>query len=437
MMNQPRNLSPRIYDEILEILAGQAGRASALQGKFLEARQNGLWQIAELVRMEAGLSGATQNSPFRKPELFTRKQLEEFAVGSVEDCLGLEYAQFSGRRVPRIPNGRLLLMDRVVNLSAMRGRFDPGAEIETELDIPEEAWFFQDQDSPDAPFSVLMEMALQPCGFLSAYLGSVLLSPRADLYFRNLDGEAALLRSVNLRNQVITARARLQSHTLHEETVIQNFFFQLSCGGRPFFEGHSIFGFFPGDAMARQAGLDGGKESPPAALDARGNSAGCQIFELPIGLTEHSSELHLSRGLLALLDEVCLDEKGGKYGNGYVYGKRAIRPEDWYFENHFFQDPVMPGSLGIEAILEAMRVFAIRFDLGKGLSRAHFGLPVGEVFNWRYRGQILPSTSKMQIEVHIRQVKRRESEVTLIADGSLWAGSLRIYEVKNMAIRIA
>ena len=35
------------------------------------------------------------------------------------------------------------------------------------------------------PYSVLMEIALQPCGLLGAYLGSTLKFPDKNLYFRN------------------------------------------------------------------------------------------------------------------------------------------------------------------------------------------------------------------------------------------------------------
>ena len=45
------------------------------------------------------------------------------------------------------------------------------------------------------PFAVLLEIALQPCGWLAAYLGSALTSD-ADLSFRNLGGRAVQRRRV-------------------------------------------------------------------------------------------------------------------------------------------------------------------------------------------------------------------------------------------------
>ena len=47
----------------------------------------------------------------------------------------------------------------------------------------------------DMPFAVLLEVALQPCGWLAAYLGSALTSA-TDLSFRNLGGTATQYEDV-------------------------------------------------------------------------------------------------------------------------------------------------------------------------------------------------------------------------------------------------
>ena len=58
-----------------------------------------------------------------------------------------------------------------------------------------DAWYFRESRQPQMPFSVLLEIGLQPCGWLAAYLGSALTSP-IDLSFRNLDGKAMQHRAV-------------------------------------------------------------------------------------------------------------------------------------------------------------------------------------------------------------------------------------------------
>ena len=110
--------------------------------------------------------------------MFTRRQLEEFASGSVAACFGPDYAILDQRKTPRIPNGRLLLIDRVLEISGQRRNPQPPAAITSQVDIPADAWYLrQEAGYPQIPLAVLMEMALQPCGILSAYLGTSLVIP--------------------------------------------------------------------------------------------------------------------------------------------------------------------------------------------------------------------------------------------------------------------
>ena len=56
---------------------------------------------------------------------------------------------------------------------------------------------------------------------------------------------------------------------------------------------------------------------------------------------------------------------------------------------------------------------------------------------WKYRGQILREDPEMNLEVHFREVIDENSSITIFADASLWKGTLRIYEVTDMAIIIS
>ncbi len=97
----------------------------------------------------------------------------------------------------------------------------------------------------------------------------------------------------------------------------------------------------------------------------------------------------------------------------------------------------MPGSLGVEAILESMQCFAIANGMEAGLRSPDFSLPVNVPdFSWRYRGQITQQHKLMELEAHFKTPERRSDGLVLLADASLWVDGLRIYEVKNAAIGI-
>ena len=49
---------------------------------------------------------------------------------------------------------------------------------------------------------------------------------------------------------------------------------------------------------------------------------------------------------------------GGANGLGLVVGRIAVDPAAWFFKAHFVQDPVWPGSLGLESFLQLLKYVA-------------------------------------------------------------------------------
>ncbi len=96
----------------------------------------------------------------------------------------------------------------------------------------------------------------------------------------------------------------------------------------------------------------------------------------------------------------------------------------------------MPGSLGVEAILQGMQAFALHFDLGKGLVSPRFRMLDGALMDWHYRGQILPENKLMQLEVHFSRLERLQDEIILEGDGRVWADDLCIYQAQGAAMRL-
>jgi 3-hydroxymyristoyl/3-hydroxydecanoyl-(acyl carrier protein) dehydratase len=95
----------------------------------------------------------------------------------------------------------------------------------------------------------------------------------------------------------------------------------------------------------------------------------------------------------------------------------------------------MPGSLGVEAILELLQVYAFANDLGAGFRNPRFIAPLTTVI-WKYRGQITPENRTMTLDLHLTDVIREPGRVVLVADASLSKDRLRIYEVKNLVLAI-
>ena len=129
-------------------------------------------------------------------------------------------------------------------------------------------------------------------------------------------------------------------------------------------------------------------------------------------------------------------KKGGKHGKGYVYGFKEIDPADWFYNCHFYKDPVMPGSLGLEAMLQAMQAFSILENLGDKYRNPCFKQLENHQTIWKYRGQIVPDNTCMSLEIHITSITENNNQTVVIGEGSLWKENIRIDEIKNLAFAI-
>jgi PfaB family protein len=375
--------------------------------------------------------------------LFDKAHLEAFATGSIAGCFGPDFSIYEGRKPPRTPNGDLQLISRVLEVKGTRLDFKKPAGVVTEYDVPEEAWFFRQNAHPAVmPYSILMEIALQPNGFISAWMATTLTAPDVDFCFRNLDGEGTLLRPIDLRGRTVSNHSELVSTVTTGSTIIQQFRWELRHEEEPFYRGTAVFGYFLPAALTNQIGLDGGKANSP--LRTRQYLSGVPVVHIDLKSRAARDRFFMQRTerpwyrlagpQLEFLDEVHIVEEGGRHNRGYICGTKKIDPSDWFYPCHFYQDPVMPGSLGVESILQAMQVFALQQDLGGAFRSPMFCQRLHHRILWKYRGQLIPTDDRMVIEVHIKSVEHEPERVSIIGDASLWKNDIRIYEVTDAAI---
>ena len=370
------------------------------------------------------------------------QKIQEFALGDVDKCFGPDFSIFRGRSIQRNPNGDLQLISRVTDLHGTRMEFDKPMTLVSEYDVPKDAWYYLENSHPlNMPYSVLMEIALQPCGFLSTHSGAILSYPELDLCYRNLEGNGTLLSNPELSGKTIVNEVNLLSTVSSGDTIIQTHRFSLSCDGQQFYHGDTMFGYFTKEALEAQVGLDGGKTlSPWIEKNPEQESAEFDLnssnFRKILGENNMLQHFCLSHGQLSFSDKIVLVPNGGKFGEGYAYASKKINPDDWFFPCHFHQDPVMPGSLGLEAIIQAMQAYAIYLGTGNSFSNPRFSAVLSKVA-WKYRGQIIPTTKYMQLELHFKKIIKNEKQVVLTADANLWRENLRIYEISNIVLGIS
>ena len=385
--------------------------------------------IVEITSMSLRCAGATRemlhlfwknkNSSDKKAPIFDTDRILAFAIGKPSDAFGEPYRIFdAGRVIARLPGPPYQFLDRVTAIRAEPWKILPGGECETQYDVPPEAWYFADDRSGEMPFAVLLEIALQPCGWLAAYMGSALTSD-TDLSFRNLGGSATQLARVDPSVGTLTVRAKLTRASSSAGMIIQFFDYEVRAERNAVYRGDTYFGFFPRVALLKQEGLkDPARYLPPAADLARGRA-----LDFPL-------DAPFPGGRLRMLDRVsCWLPDGGPKGLGYIRATRRVAADEWFFQAHFHQDPVVPGSLGLESFLQLLRFIAFeRWGGGRCES-----VVTGERHEWIYRGQVIPADREVTVEAIVTAVD--ENRRLLRADGYLSVDGRVIYGMKDFTLR--
>ncbi len=373
-----------------------------------------------LERLWAGRSAAAP-LPF-----LSKAGILAHADGRPSDALGPRFAPFdAGRFLARLPRPPYQFLDRVESVSRPPFEMREGLEAVVVWDVPARgdggAWVFDESGGGPLPFAALLEVALQACGWCAAYMGSALTSD-AELRFRNLGGSATLARAVHpgagpAGGGALRTHVRVTGVSASAGMILQHYAFAVHDDAGLVYEGTTYFGFFTAASLAAQVGLR------DTAL--RGGAG--ETFRAP-------DAAPFARDRWRMLDVIeAYDATGGEHGLGYVRGAIDVEPSAWFFRAHFRDDPVWPGSLGLESLVQALEVHAARaFELGPG--DVFLATAPGVAHEWTYRGQVLPSASRVTVELQVTACDAATR--TVCADGLLACDGKPIYAVRGLSVQV-
>ena len=366
----------------------------------------------------------------RRPALFDTDRITAFAIGNPSDAFGDRYRVFDSERIiARLPGPPFQFLDRIV---AIRGCepwvLQPGGEVVAQYDIPPDAWYFASNRQTNMPFSVLLETALQPCGWLAAYVGSALTSD-TDLSFRNLGGTATQFQNVTAASGTLTTTVKMTKVSNSGGMIIEHYDFDLRCGDEPVYVGNTYFGFFSKASLTNQIGIRDAKPFAPSSAESSRSHRFPYIDAAPFADSQFQ-----------MIDDVELSLADGPYGHGFAIGTTTVNPASWFFKAHFHQDPVVPGSLGLESFFQLLKLYAAqRWQLNP---HAQFvtpiihkpGSPLSGKHEWVYRGQVVPKDDRVTVSAVIKSVNDAARELT--AEGFLSVDGRIIYQMKEFTLGV-
>lgn len=375
------------------------------------------WTREGIESLWQGGSG-NEVSSARKTPLFDTDRILAFAIGKPSEAFGEPYKIFDEERViARLPGPPYKFLDRIMEVDCDPWKMKAGGRIVAEYDVPPDEWYFSENVQGDMPFAVLLEIALQPCGWLAGYIGSALTSD-VDLSFRNLGGTATQYFSIFPDAGTLTINVHITQASSSGGMIIQHYDYEVHSKQGLAYRGNTYFGFFSKQALEQQVGIREAILYQPASEELRQ----VRSFDYP----ESGLFPKMRIRMIDLVEAYIVD--GGTNGLGFIKGTKKVDPDEWFFKAHFHQDPVCPGSLGLESFLQLIKVVMVeKFDIGEtGRIEA---IAIGQPHEWTYRGQILPTDNLITVEALITAIDTENRVIR--ADGYLSVDGRIIYGMKN------
>jgi 3-hydroxymyristoyl/3-hydroxydecanoyl-(acyl carrier protein) dehydratase len=357
------------------------------------------------------------------------------ALGHPVDAFGPTFETFTQvLRAPRLPNPPFLFCTHVARAERTPGQRDSKAFVDMLYDLERDAWYFTENSHRVMSLCASMEVALQACGWLSSFV----LEPEFATWeplFRNLDGVGTYYREILPGEGTINTRVQLTSRVVLGEQIIVRFHVLCTIAGERVFECKTTFGSFSPAALADTKGM-----IPSAAEVAAVKQPGNGAVELAAVRERYRAEKRftLPGPKLLRLDRVTgLWPKGGAFGLGYIRAEKDVRPRDWVFKAHFYQDPVQPGSIGVESVMQAVKLFLLETEtIPPGMDPEFESIRMNHDFEWTYRGQVLPRHKLVVVDFDAKERIVHDDGVTVTGEGRLWVDGRKIYHMTRFGTRL-
>lgn len=130
---------------------------------------------------------------------------------------------------------------------------------------------------------------------------------------------------------------------------------------------------------------------------------------------------------LLMFDRITkITSDGGIYDKGLIIAELDIKPDIWFFDCHFKNDPVMPGCLGLDAMWQLVGFF-LGWMGAPGRGRA---LGSGQV---KFTGQVTPKKKNVTYTIDMKRVMLRKL-IMGVADGRMEVDGREIYAAKDLRV---
>ncbi len=124
-----------------------------------------------------------------------------------------------------------------------------------------------------------------------------------------------------------------------------------------------------------------------------------------------------------------IDNESGSYGKGEIVGEFDLNPDLWFFQCHFKNDPIVPGTLMIDALYQLMGFYLGWLGhVGKGRALSCEKL--------KFKKEVSTDADKIVYFVNMKKI-REGGTIIVVADGSVVSGEHVVCTAKNLTLTLA
>jgi PfaB family protein len=454
-----------------------ASRQNNPHAAFLDLRQESLRQMSQLIerQMRTAKNLLLEATPTLDPSpaishpdpspssptpdvldaVLDEKAVLEFASGMLTAVFGPTYheADTYPKRL-RLPMPPYLFVSRVTRLDAERGRFEP-CSIETEYDIPTDAWYAVDGQ---VPVAIFIE-AYQSIILLLSYLGADFEAKGAQS-FRALDHSLECLGDLPKAGNTFRCHVRIRSFTRSIGMLLCFFDCEYFMGDRLFLRLKASGGMFPDRTLKTSAGITLTKLELAARRNVQKQSftslLACSkvafheqdLFRLSAGdLTacfgeqyaasqQENPSLRSPASAFRMLDRIlAVSPTSGAWGLGMLVAEKDLHPEHWYFNCHFKDDYCMPATVIGAGAAQLLQFYLLYLGLQKLTHQAVFQPIPHLVQTSRSRGQVVPMHGKLIYQLEVCEIGI-EPIPFLKAEAFVKLRDKTIASIKNLGVQL-
>ncbi|MBE5936305.1 MAG: hypothetical protein E7262_11100 [Lachnospiraceae bacterium] len=384
--------------------------------------------------------------------IWNREQILTMTDTSMAAVLGEKYKEVDNYSVrARMPLPPFLFASRIVEIDAEFGELKPSS-IAAEYDFEESGVF----GVGDNKISYLLPVEASHIGiFLMGYMGLDVIS-NGTLSFRALDNAQTFYSGKPFRvGDTMKTIFKIHRFAQNGSTTIMYYTYETYNGDELVSISEASGGFFTKAELESNKGIVTPKlrfnplepkellhfshTSKTSYTDEethafyKGNYEACFGNDVKLSLAEK----YYIRDAVKMIDRVTnIDYNGGKYGRGIICGEKNITPDMWPFEVHFKNDPVFPGIIMVDGVLQLeMFLFGHTGMLGH-YNNAEIKVVEGACVKSKFRGQVRKGYSLLRYEVHIKECVQKEDGIFVLTEASIYNNDVHVIQVDNYEIKI-